>query len=62
MRLLVWSGLFLAVLLCALWLRRRMMWTPLGRFFYRLGFRGANGTLSDLKGGRRRGAENLGLP
>ena len=53
MRLLVWSVLFLAVLLCALWLRKRMPWTPLGRFFYRLGFSGANGTISDLKEGRR---------
>ena len=53
MRVLIWAGLFLAALLCALWLRKRVPWTPLGRFLYRLGFSGANGTLSDLKQGRR---------
>ena len=53
MTLLIWFGLCLAVLLCALWLRKRMLWTPLGRIFYRLGFSGANGTIFDLKEGRR---------
>ena len=51
--LLILSGLFLAVLLCALWLRKRLIWTPLGRFLYRLGISGANGTIYDLKEGQR---------
>ncbi len=53
MTLLILFVLLLAALLCALWLRKRMLWTPLGRFFYRLGFSGANGTIHDLKEGRR---------
>lgn len=53
MSLLTWFSLFLAVLLGFLWLRKKVMWTPVGRLLYSLGFHGANGTIYDLKEGQR---------
>src|SRR5262245_3163952 len=43
----------LATTIFARWLRTKLVWSPLGRFLYRLGLSRANGTIDDLQKGRR---------
>jgi hypothetical protein len=46
-------GVILAVTIFARWLRTKLVWTPLGRFLCRIGLSRANGTIDDLRKGRR---------
>jgi hypothetical protein len=46
-------GIIFAATLFARLIRRRIIWTPVGRLLYSLGFPGANGTIYDLKEGQR---------
>lgn len=46
-------GLIFGATAFAIWLRTKIVWTPLGRFLHRLGLPNANGTISDLRKGQR---------
>ena len=46
-------AVILAATIFARWLRTKIIWTPFGRWLCRLGFSRANGTIDDLRQGRR---------
>ena len=45
-------GLVVGATAFALWLRTKIVWSPVGRVLVRLGRTGANGTVGDLRAGR----------
>jgi hypothetical protein len=45
-------GVIFAATLFAQWIRRRIIWTPVGRFLVRMGLPLANGGISDLRAGQ----------
>ncbi|HEY9405748.1 MAG TPA: hypothetical protein VIQ24_24070 [Pyrinomonadaceae bacterium] len=45
-------GVIFAATLFAQWIRRRIIWTPVGRFLVRMGLPRANGSISDLREGQ----------
>ena len=45
-------GFIIGATTFALWLRSKIVWTPVGRFLVRLGRPEANGTVKDLRAGR----------
>ena len=46
-------GLVVGATAFALWLRTKIVWSPVGRFLVKLGRTAANGTVGDLRAGRR---------
>ena len=47
------AGLIFGLTAFALWIRTKIVWTPVGKFLVKVGRPEANGTVNDLRAGRR---------